>query len=66
MLSVFGPCKIAANGQVVIPKGVLEMIGLRPGESIYFHIEKDSHNLVTLVPATIANEWFEKGRELQD
>lgn len=66
MPSVYGPYKIASNGQVVIPKGVLEATGLSSGDSIYFHIGKDSQQLVTLVPATTADEWFDKGRDLSD
>lgn len=66
MPSVYGPYRIAANGQVVIPKGVLEATGILPGESIYFHIDKDSQHLVTLIPSTVADDWFEKGREAAD
>ena len=31
----YGPHKIATNGQVVLPKDVLAVAGLEPGDSVY-------------------------------
>jgi AbrB family looped-hinge helix DNA binding protein len=58
-----GPHKIATNGQVVLPKDILAITGLRPGDAIYVQALEDPEGAVLIVPAAIATEWFEAGRQ---
>ena len=55
----YGPHRIAQNGQVVIPKEVLQSARLAPGESVYVSAQD---GIVELVPATMFNEWVKRGR----
>lgn len=57
-----GPHKIAANGQVVVPKDVLNAVGLAAGDSVYVQALDDPPGAVLIVPADIAARWFEAGR----
>ena len=58
-----GPHKIATNGQVVVPKDVLAASGLQPGDAVYVQALLDPEGAVLIVPAPMAAEWFERGRE---
>jgi len=57
-----GPHKIAANGQVVVPKDVLNAVGLAAGDSVYVQALEDPPGAVLIVPADTAARWFEAGR----
>jgi AbrB family looped-hinge helix DNA binding protein len=57
-----GPHKIAANGQVVVPKDVLNAVGLAAGDSVYVQALEDPPGAVLIVPADTAAKWFEAGR----
>lgn len=41
--------KVAANGQVVIPKELRDALGLKSGDTIFFDAERTSTGLVRLV-----------------
>jgi bifunctional DNA-binding transcriptional regulator/antitoxin component of YhaV-PrlF toxin-antitoxin module len=59
-----GPKPIADNGQVVIPRSLLEAVGLRPGQSVYF-VENDAQaGTILVVPEALGEKWFQKGRRL--
>jgi AbrB family looped-hinge helix DNA binding protein len=57
-----GPHKIAANGQVVLPKDILAATGLGPGDAVYVQALEDPEGAVLIVPASMATKWFESGR----
>lgn len=54
-----GPHKIARNGQVVIPKDVLQRANLTPGQSVYVAARE---GIVELVPVATLSEWVRRGR----
>src|SRR4051812_47713607 len=58
-----GPHKIATNGQVVLPKDILAITGLRPGDAVYVQALEAPEGAVLIVPAATAAEWFEAGRQ---
>jgi bifunctional DNA-binding transcriptional regulator/antitoxin component of YhaV-PrlF toxin-antitoxin module len=58
----YGPHKIAANGQVVVPKDVLAAAGLGAGDFVYVQALEDPPGAVLIVPADVASRWFEAGR----
>ena len=58
----FGPHKISTNGQVVLPKEVLQAAGLAPGDSVYLQAAEDPVGAVLVVPVEVAARWFEAGR----
>ncbi len=58
----FGPHKISTNGQIVLPKEVLNAAGLAPGDSVYVQVADDPPGAVLVVPTEIAGRWFEAGR----
>jgi len=58
-----GPHKIATNGQVVLPKEILAISGLRPGDAVYVQALDDPQGAVLIVPAATVAEWFEMGRQ---
>ncbi len=59
----YGPHKIATNGQVVLPKEVLQSAGLAPGDSVYLQATEDPPGAVLVVPVEVAARWFEAGKE---
>lgn len=58
----FGPHRISTNGQVVLPKEVLQASGLAPGDSVYLQAAADPPGAVLIVPVEVAARWFEVGR----
>jgi bifunctional DNA-binding transcriptional regulator/antitoxin component of YhaV-PrlF toxin-antitoxin module len=60
-----GPHPIAKNGQVVLPKEVLNAVRLSPGDSVYIVAADDPPGAVLVVPVEIATRWFESGREAE-
>lgn len=57
----FGPHKISANGQIVLPKEVLIAAGLAPGDTVYVQVADDPAGAVLVVPTEMAGRWFEAG-----
>ena len=57
-----GPHKIAASGQLVMPKDVLRAAGLSPGDSVYIQAVEDPAGGILIVPVEVAARWFESGR----
>jgi len=57
-----GPHKIATNGQVVVPKEVLQSAGLSAGASVYVQALEDPPGAVLIVPVEVAARWFEAGK----
>jgi AbrB family looped-hinge helix DNA binding protein len=54
-----GPHRIAQNGQVVIPKDVLRLANLTPGDGVYLVVRE---GIVELLPVATLNEWIRRGR----
>ncbi|MHB1846255.1 MAG: AbrB/MazE/SpoVT family DNA-binding domain-containing protein [Deltaproteobacteria bacterium] len=57
-----GPHKIATNGQVVVPKEVLNAAGLAAGDSVYLQVVEEPPGAVLIVPVKVASRWFEVGK----
>lgn len=61
-----GPHRISSNGQVVVPKEVLESSGLEAGDSVYVQALDEPEGAVMIVPAAVAARWFESGKAVED
>ncbi len=46
---------ITSKGQVTIPAGIRELIGLHEGDKLDFHIDADGHLKVDVVGGTLAD-----------
>lgn len=57
-----GPHKIATNGQVVVPKEVLQSAGLAGGALVYVQALEDPLGAVLILPVELASRWFEAGK----
>ncbi len=56
-----GPRPIAANGQIVLPKELLQSVGLRAGESVFVIENERPPGTILVVPERLASEWFARG-----
>jgi len=56
-----GPKAIAANGQIVLPKELLESVGLKAGQSVFVIENEEPAGTILVVPERLASEWFAKG-----
>ena len=61
MATPHGPKVIATNGQVVLPKEVLEAVGMKPGESVFVIENAEPAGTILVVPERLASAWFAKG-----
>jgi bifunctional DNA-binding transcriptional regulator/antitoxin component of YhaV-PrlF toxin-antitoxin module len=57
-----GPKPIASNGQIVLPKVLLESVGLKAGESVFVIENHEPPGTILVVPERMASTWFAKGR----
>lgn len=58
-----GPHIISQNGQVVIPKALMSVAQLSPGDSVYLAASDSDDGTIILIPAALATEWFQRGRD---
>jgi AbrB family looped-hinge helix DNA binding protein len=49
--------KVTSKGQITIPKGVRDDLGLRPGDEIEFVRDNGSYKLQRRVQAGLFDEW---------
>jgi bifunctional DNA-binding transcriptional regulator/antitoxin component of YhaV-PrlF toxin-antitoxin module len=59
----FGPKPIARSGQLVIPKELLALTGLAPGNEVYLMAHDELDGAIVVIPAEMAVRWFEAGRK---
>jgi len=63
MRTPHGPRPISANGQVVLPKEILEAVGLKPGDAVFVMANQKPPGTILVIPERIASEWFAKGMD---
>ncbi len=62
MTQIFGPRKISQVNQVAIPVDLMRLLGLTPGDSVYFEVVGDTSPEVRLVAASTVATRYEAGR----
>jgi len=58
-----GPHRISKNGQIVLPKEVLQAARLESGDAVYVIVIEDPPGSILVVPMEVATRWFELGRQ---
>jgi bifunctional DNA-binding transcriptional regulator/antitoxin component of YhaV-PrlF toxin-antitoxin module len=53
MPTLFGPRRIAANGQIVVPREAMRLAGLEPGDTVYFRFDPRHKTISLLASASI-------------
>jgi len=66
MHPLHGPHKIATNGQLVIPKEVLNAAGLAPGDLVYVQSADNPTEGIVVIPVETASRWLVVGRAQEE
>ena len=56
-----GPAPIATNGQVTVPKAVLQALGWSAGKQVMFRLSDEDPEVLTIVPAEVFERRYERG-----
>lgn len=56
--------KVTSKGQVTIPKGIRERLGVKPGSEVLFVEDRDGVHLRRLIPHSAFEKWTGYLKEL--
>lgn len=56
-----GPSPIATNGQVTVPKAVLQSLGWSQGTQVMFRLSDEDPEVLTIVPVDVFERRYERG-----
>lgn len=65
MDALVGPTPVARNGQVSIPKHIVETLGWNPGEMVMLRLSDDDPEVLTVVPLAVCLRRYRRGEEAE-
>lgn len=60
-----GPSPIATNGQITVPKHVLEAMGWAPRDQVMLRQSADDPEVLTIVPLAVFERRYEQGESVE-
>ena len=58
-----GPRPISPQGQLGLPKELLEAVGLKAGSEVYVMENEDPKGTILIVPKQLLTSWVDRGRQ---
>lgn len=65
MDALSGPTGVAKNGQITVPKHILELLNWEPGSQVMFRLSDDDPEVLTIVPVEVCLRRFRRGEEAE-
>lgn len=65
MGALAGPSAISTNGQVTVPKSILDHLGLRKGSQVMFRVSDDDPKVLMIVPYALFESRYSRGERAE-